>query len=60
MNEPKVHLLKSGMIADKIIMILLLAVIVAGVIYGFTQKCPEGAPISTHTYYTTKSTNKNN
>lgn len=38
MNEPKVHMLKSGMIADKIIIMLLIAILIISTLYFIFQK----------------------
>jgi len=60
MNEPKVHMLKSGMIADKVIIILLLtAIIILSLYISFFMnkkvECIETRYITTEgNVYTTK------
>lgn len=55
MQEPKVHMLKSGMIADKLIIILLLTVVVIlSVYFTFFKSKVECNKIDTQQYETTR------
>jgi len=61
MNEPKVHMLKSGMIADKIIILLLvLILIIMSLYYVFTKNtnCVQNVVETTKPVDYTITTNK--